>query len=336
MAWPTHSELCHGCDGAAALLTIVWRRDKMWGKVQIRSASCGGVMEAVVSSRRSDTPEPWLKLRIAGVVSGSSSERALAWQASRVQACPSPNRTCASRARACTRRRQRYRRRQWYRRHRWHARVGVIRVVAKARERSTREYAVRALSDLIVESVERLHPLRPSHGTKRSSSGAGSLAAPAASRRNASSLRGGAVAGAPPAAAPVPLASPSLGKRPSGGGSLSGGEGFGPMLLLPRSRSEESRGQESEEAFRWVFEGDLSGVFVAGERAAGASELGTRAGDEVFEGVVFETMRLFALTPHIDTREATLQTLYTILQVRERQQVKPSPKLFFRRGSLVC
>ena len=38
-------------------------------------------------------------------------------------------------------------------------------------------------------------------------------------------------------------------------------------------------------------------------------------GGRAFEGVLFETMGLFALTPHVDTREATLQTLYTILQV---------------------
>lgn len=81
---------------------------------------------------------------------------------------------------------------------------------------------------------------------------------------------------------------------------------------LTRERSEEGAGQHEdggEDGFRWVFEGDLSGVFVARERGGGVT-----ARDE-FEGVLFETMRLFALTPHVDTREATLQTLYTVLEV---------------------
>lgn len=85
-----------------------------------------------------------------------------------------------------------------------------------------------------------------------------------------------------------------------------------------RARSEG--GEAEEEPFRWVFDAYVTGVFVAAERAARRAELEggqlTVGSGGAFEGVLFETMGLFALTPHIDTREATLQTLYTILQVR--------------------
>lgn len=91
-----------------------------------------------------------------------------------------------------------------------------------------------------------------------------------------------------------------------------------------RARSEG--GDAEEEPFRWVFNAYTSGVFVAAGSAArpveGKGEAGRRnnevaaaGGGGAFEGVLFETMGLFALTPHVDTREATLQTLYTILQV---------------------
>lgn len=91
-----------------------------------------------------------------------------------------------------------------------------------------------------------------------------------------------------------------------------------------RARSEG--GDAEEEPFRWVFNAYTSGVFVAAGRAsrpvgreggAGRREddMAAAGGGRAFEGVLFETMGLFALTPHVDTREATLQTLYTILQV---------------------
>lgn len=84
------------------------------------------------------------------------------------------------------------------------------------------------------------------------------------------------------------------------------------IASLSRERSEdEPRDGEEEVGFRWVFEGDVSAVFVAGERGAGASVVAR----EGFEGTLFSTMGFFALTPHVDTREATLQMLYTVLQV---------------------
>lgn len=100
------------------------------------------------------------------------------------------------------------------------------------------------------------------------------------------------------------------------------GEGLGSMLLLNRARSEEGRGQETDEDFRWIFDANVTRAFVAGKRPVGARELGSKAGDEAFEAVLFETMRLFAMTPHVDTREATLQMLYTILQVIDLERTR--------------
>lgn len=90
-----------------------------------------------------------------------------------------------------------------------------------------------------------------------------------------------------------------------------------------RARSEG--GDAEDEPFRWVFDAYYtSGVFVAvgraarrveGEEEGGENEMAAAGVGGEFEGVLFETMGLFALTPHVDTREATLQTLYTILQV---------------------
>lgn len=161
--------------------------------------------------------------------------------------------------------------------------------MAKAREPGTREYAVRALSELIVDSVQRLHPLPLS--AKRRSTGEG--ASPSG-----------------PSLPAVP--DPASAKGPGGGNAR-----LDPILMLPRAKSEESQGPDVEDYFRWVFDSDVSGVFVTVGRAASATELGADPRHLAFEGVLFETMRLFALTPHIDTREATLQTLYTILQVRK-------------------
>lgn len=87
------------------------------------------------------------------------------------------------------------------------------------------------------------------------------------------------------------------------------------MPSLNRGRSEEGEDEEGEQGLRWMFDGDVSGVFVAAGRGTTGTS-GGMASRGGFEGVLFETMGLFALTPHVDTREAMLQTLYTILQVR--------------------
>lgn len=84
------------------------------------------------------------------------------------------------------------------------------------------------------------------------------------------------------------------------------------MSTLVGFRGRFADGGE-DEPFRWVFDADVSGAFVP--RGRGASK-GMAAGGERFEGVLFKTMGLFALTPHVDTREATLQMLYNILEVR--------------------
>lgn len=86
-----------------------------------------------------------------------------------------------------------------------------------------------------------------------------------------------------------------------------------------RARLEGAVGGGDDGPFRWVFDCDGVGdVFSAGGGGKGAPRgMSTRldGGGNAFEGVLFKTMGLFALTPHVDTREATLQTLFSILQV---------------------
>ena len=179
----------------------------------------------------------------------------------------------------------------------------VCRVVAKAREPGTREYAVRALRELIVDGVQRLHPETSPSSRRQLQSSTTATTPRSATHARASS------------------ATPSI----SRGGATSAvlDEGFIPNLLGFRGRSGEIGG-EDEHCFRWVFDSDVSGVFVAERTEIQAHRTGLVAseGDSnsnrgQFEGVLFETMGLFALTPHLDTREAMLQTLYTILQVNE-------------------
>lgn len=106
----------------------------------------------------------------------------------------------------------------------------------------------------------------------------------------------------------------------SNSGGIGGGggqeEGFLPNFLGLRARLEGAMGGEDEQ-FRWIFDCDVGAVFlvVGGGAAAAAARRTTAGGGDGFEGVLFKTMGLFALTPHVDTREATLQTLYSILQV---------------------
>lgn len=102
----------------------------------------------------------------------------------------------------------------------------------------------------------------------------------------------------------------------SGGGGQE--EGFLPTFLGLRARLEGAVGGGDDAPFRWVFDCEsVGGVFSAGRGGEGTRRMTTRldGGGEAFEGVLFKTMGLFALTPHVDTREATLQTLFSILQV---------------------
>ncbi|CAM9468256.1 unnamed protein product, partial [Ectocarpus sp. 8 AP-2014] len=219
----------------------------------------------------------------------------------------------------------------------WELVSGHLRVVAKAREPAKREYAVRALRELIVDGVQRLHPLPA----------ASSPAPPDSSNDNTASPEaiGTGTGPTPPANAPSPppgnspsSAADATTTTTSGGGGGGGGgggttaapptprggngppsgqeEGFLPNFLGLRARLEGFG--EEEAPFRWVFDCDVGGVFLAvGGRAARRTTVG---GGEAFEGVLFRTMGLFALTPHVDTREATLQSLYTILQARREPQ----------------
>lgn len=169
--------------------------------------------------------------------------------------------------------------------------------MAKAREPATREYAVRALQELVVDGVQRLHPnmSRPT-SQRQLLSTTTSATTP---RSSASRVRAGSVNPSP--------ASKSV---TTGAGS---DEGFIPTLLGFRGRSGDVSGED--ERFRWVFDADVSGVFVSVKRVERGGLMGDSS-DGQFEAVLFDTMGLFALTPHVDTREATLQTLYTILQVK--------------------
>lgn len=190
-------------------------------------------------------------------------------------------------------------------------------MVAKAREATTREYAVQALRELVVDGVERLHPL-PTNAAQGAASA--SLPSPPpplppppppalASRSSSTSSTNAAVSSGPSMRA-VPAAAPT---SRSGATSTGSEEGFIATLVGLRGRSE-GVGQGEERPFRWSFDGDVSGVFVPGVRPARDGIMDSAGGGE-FEAVLFETMGLFALTPHVDTREVTLQTLYTILQV---------------------
>lgn len=236
----------------------------------------------------------------------------------------------------------------------WELVSGHLRVVAKAREPAKRAYAVRAMRELIVDGVKRLHPLPPAENDAKDHDGGNSGTA-------ASGRGGGSVSSAPPPPPPsstgggggdaaagngatrstattISAASASASASAGGGtvartnsrgsvgaptsssgGSGGGGvaqqeEGFLPNFLGLRARLEGAMGGEDEQ-FRWIFDCDVGAVFfVVG--GGGAAARGTAAGGgNEFEGVLFKTMGLFALTPHVDTREATLQTLYSILQV---------------------
>lgn len=172
-------------------------------------------------------------------------------------------------------------------------------MVAKARGPATREYAVRALQELVVDGVQRLHPNLSRPASQRQLVSA--TTSPATPQSSASRVRTDSV-NPPPASQ-------------SGTTGAASDEGFIPTLLGFRGRSGDFSGEE--ERFRWVFDADVSGVFVSAKR----EDIMERSGllgdnsDDPFEAVLFDTMGLFALTPHVDTREATLQTLYTILQV---------------------
>ncbi|CAM9312609.1 unnamed protein product, partial [Laminaria digitata] len=196
----------------------------------------------------------------------------------------------------------------------WELVSGHLRVVAKAREPATREYAVRALRELIVDGVQRLHPLPPSPPLTASHSSSDGARSSSLSRAPAPSAPPAPSVPSPsPPPPPAPHSRRSGGISTASGGGGGGGGGAGEDSFIPsfmRARSEG--GDAEEEPFRWVFEAYMSGVFVAAGRAA--RRMAAEGGGGAFEGVLFETMGLFALTPHVDTREATLQTLYTILQ----------------------
>lgn len=172
-------------------------------------------------------------------------------------------------------------------------------MVGKAKGPATREYAVRALQELVVDGVQRLHPnlSRPASQRQLLST----TTSPTTPQSSTSRVRTGSVN--PP---------PASQSGTTGAGS---DEGFIPTLLGFRGRSGDFSGED--ERFRWVFDADVSGVFVSVNREEGMERGGLLgdSGDDPFEAVLFDTMGLFALTPHVDTREATLQTLYTILQV---------------------
>lgn len=100
-----------------------------------------------------------------------------------------------------------------------------------------------------------------------------------------------------------------------GGGGGASEEGFIPSLMALRGRLE---GGGEDHPFRWIFGADVSQVFVSESRQGRCGLEGmanVTPGGDSFEGVLFKTMGLFAMTPHVDTREATLQTLYSVLQV---------------------
>lgn len=216
----------------------------------------------------------------------------------------------------------------------WELVSGHLRVVAKAREPAKREYAVRALRELIVDGVQRLHPLPAASSPAPPDSSNDNTASPEAISTGTGPSLPANASSAPPgncpgSAADAPTTTTSGGDggggttaapptARGGNGSPSGQEeGFLPNFLGLRARLEGFG--EEEAPFRWVFDCDVGGVFLAvGGRAARRTTVG---GGEAFEGVLFRTMGLFALTPHVDTREATLQSLYTILQARREPQV---------------
>lgn len=229
----------------------------------------------------------------------------------------------------------------------WELVSGHLRVVAKAREPAKREYAVRAMRELIVDGVKRLHPhpLSVENDDKDHDGGNGSSSTTTSRGRAdvssapppppTSSIGGGNGALRSTATTMSP-ASASASASTGGGavtrtssrgsaaptsnsGGIGGGggqeEGFLPNFLGLRARLEGAMGGEDEQ-FRWIFDCDVGAVFlVVGGGAAAAARRTTAGGGDGFEGVLFKTMGLFALTPHVDTREATLQTLYSILQV---------------------
>ncbi|CAM9634277.1 unnamed protein product, partial [Ectocarpus sp. 13 AM-2016] len=217
----------------------------------------------------------------------------------------------------------------------WELVSGHLRVVAKAREPAKREYAVRALRELIVDGVQRLHPLPAASSPAPPDSGDDNTAPPEAISTGTGPTPTANAPSPPPGNSPSSAANAPTTTTSGGGGGGGGGttaapptprgwngppsgqeEGFLPNFLGLRARLEGFG--EEDAPFRWVFDCDVGGVFLAvGGRAARRTTVG---GGEAFEGVLFRTMGLFALTPHVDTREATLQSLYTILQARPEPQ----------------
>ncbi|CAM9691580.1 unnamed protein product, partial [Discosporangium mesarthrocarpum] len=151
----------------------------------------------------------------------------------------------------------------------WELVSGHLRVVAKGRGQSMRNFAVEALKDLVMDAL-----------LQKSSDYSPGLA---------STLGDGDT-------------------DPGGGaGPIAGGQ------EEEEGSPTEDRMAGREETFVWIFKGDVSKVFrhINAISRAQVPEVGAEAD---FEAVMFDAMELLALTPHVDTREAILQALYSILQ----------------------